>query len=79
MVGPPGIHTHLIGHIMVNPAKGHSVIISGTPTDNQGAHSRKAKDNSIKSTVPRSIPITYERRAHGKGQACKGKVQGQIK
>ena len=46
---------------MVNPAKCSSVIISGTPTDNQGVHSRKAKDNSITSKVTGSLPVTSPR------------------
>ena len=53
--------THLISHIMVNPTKHGSVKISGTPTENQGVHSRKAKDNNTASTVMGSLPVTSVR------------------
>ena len=61
MVGPSGITTHLISHIMVNPAKHSSVIILWTPTDNQGVYPGKAKDNSTTGTVLGSLPATSVR------------------
>ena len=54
VIRPSGT-TRLIVHIMVNPTKCNLVIVSGTPIDIQGVHSRKVKVNSTTSTVLGSL------------------------
>ena len=62
MVRLPGT-TCLISHILVNPAKSSLAIISGTPIDIQGVHSRKAKDNSTTSS-PKKLTCYYCKGEH---------------
>ena len=57
LVRPPGITTHLI-------SQPHQAWFSNnfwTPADNQGVHSRKAKDNSTTSIVLGNLPVTSVR------------------
>ena len=63
MVRPPGT-TGLISQILVNPTQCGLILLSKTPIDIRGVHSRKAQDNSTTNTILGSLCATTVRWKH---------------